>query len=560
MCHPDTRRAVQEMVFSWIAHDDGPKRILWMSGPAGCGKTAIAGSIAEVCEEKGLLVATFFFSSFAGSPSRRWKRFLIPTLVYQLMQSDGTGTLREHIISSVKRDPTVFRKRLKDQCKILLLEPLQRFTASRLPSSPQVIVIDGLDEVESEATTRDSSGSTTRLQAIQANEIDQVEILSALLQLVSNPVFPFRIFISSRPERWIRGFFAAEAAKSVTRELFLDDKYNPDDDIELFLRNKFSDIRHRYNIPSNWPTENAIKTLVHRASGQFIYAATAIRFVQDGTHPPALQLERVLQLKHEATDGSPLAALDALYVNVLSSGPEPWLASEWIMLLGTEHYPSLPARYCRQLFETTTGQAEHLLGNLSSLIHTPAFDDVSSPYRIYHRSLCDFLRVQRGQDVSRRDAMGLREKSYIQIFQSASITVGCCLVPNDSLVFDRSLPDKAPWIPLAPSEARPFFQTLLKDDWASFLESVLTVFGEHNSRGITGSHLELEWWVRTAMASNPDLAPQNIAQMFWRVHADVSTLRLLPQRAMALTPCFYCSVTTSGTCVLLYVSNGGRPS
>lgn len=213
MCHPDTRKAVQENVFSWIAHDDGPKRILWMSGPAGCGKTAIAGSVAEICEEQGLLAATFFFSSFAGSPSRRWKRFLISTLAYQLMQSDGTGTLREHIISSVKRDPTVFRKRLKDQCRTLLLEPLQLSAASRLPSSPQLIVIDGLDEVESEATTRDSSGSTTRLQAIQANEIDQVEVLSALLQLVSNPVFPFRIFISSRPERWIRAFFRRRASE-----------------------------------------------------------------------------------------------------------------------------------------------------------------------------------------------------------------------------------------------------------------------------------------------------------------------------------------------------------
>ncbi|KAJ3521406.1 hypothetical protein NMY22_g12335 [Coprinellus aureogranulatus] len=81
-CHPDTRKAVQEDIFSWMTHDDRdgePKKILWMSGPAGCGKTAIAGSVAETCQERGILAASFFFSSFSPSLSRRRKRFLIPT-------------------------------------------------------------------------------------------------------------------------------------------------------------------------------------------------------------------------------------------------------------------------------------------------------------------------------------------------------------------------------------------------------------------------------------------------------------------------------------------------
>ena len=42
--------------------------MLWLFGPAGAGKSAIAKRIAEIATEKGLLIATFFFSRT--SPTR----------------------------------------------------------------------------------------------------------------------------------------------------------------------------------------------------------------------------------------------------------------------------------------------------------------------------------------------------------------------------------------------------------------------------------------------------------------------------------------------------------
>jgi len=35
--------------------------ILWLYGAAGAGKSAIAHSLAEICEKDGFLLATFFF-------------------------------------------------------------------------------------------------------------------------------------------------------------------------------------------------------------------------------------------------------------------------------------------------------------------------------------------------------------------------------------------------------------------------------------------------------------------------------------------------------------------
>ncbi|TEB20194.1 hypothetical protein FA13DRAFT_1645330 [Coprinellus micaceus] len=61
-CHPETRTAVQEDIISWIT----TQRIMWLSGPAGAGKTAIAGSVAETCEDMGLLAGSFFFRHSQG--------------------------------------------------------------------------------------------------------------------------------------------------------------------------------------------------------------------------------------------------------------------------------------------------------------------------------------------------------------------------------------------------------------------------------------------------------------------------------------------------------------
>ena len=86
-CHPETRVAVQGQLVGWSENGDqeeDPKKIVWVTGPAGGGKTAIMGSTADTCQEEGLLACCFFFSSFTGSTNRRFKRCLVPTLAYQL--------------------------------------------------------------------------------------------------------------------------------------------------------------------------------------------------------------------------------------------------------------------------------------------------------------------------------------------------------------------------------------------------------------------------------------------------------------------------------------------
>ncbi|TEB33979.1 hypothetical protein FA13DRAFT_1812518 [Coprinellus micaceus] len=347
-CHPETRKAVQEDILSWAGYgnnDDDPMQLLWLSGPAGSGKTAIMGTISDKFREEGRLAATFFFSSVSGSTDRQSKRRLVTTLAYQLQQQQGLEPHLSHLVSAaIRKDPAIFDKNLKEQME-------------------------------------DS---------------------------VNDHAFPFRVIISSRPEHHIRHFFTTLPA-NYTAQIFLDDKYQPDDDITLFLSSKFAEIRRRYDhLPPTWPTESNIRTLVERASGQFIYVATVIRFIDTPPKLPQDQLNIVLKIRPpEGTN--PFASLDALYTSILMSSPDPhetvlWLRAYLILQRAYNSWGNvsvrMPAWIYDRFFESTAGQAQMLL-QLPSLVHLVELGESktisisNATYALYHKSFPDFLEDPR---------------------------------------------------------------------------------------------------------------------------------------------------------------------
>ncbi|KAJ2927066.1 hypothetical protein H1R20_g9981, partial [Candolleomyces eurysporus] len=206
-CHPETRVAVREEITSWIMHGDGdaqPTKILWVTGPAGTGKTAIMGSIADTCQEDGSLAACFFFSSFSGSANRRSKRCMVFTLAYQLIQHVSLHQVKRQILAAIECNPAIFEQKLEVQLHQLILQPLRDCRGSSDVSTwPKVIVIDGLDECEAEQYHDNSQTNVPT----RSKEDDQTEILSILYKAASAQDFPFRIIIASRPEHIIHSFF-----------------------------------------------------------------------------------------------------------------------------------------------------------------------------------------------------------------------------------------------------------------------------------------------------------------------------------------------------------------
>ncbi|TEB29550.1 hypothetical protein FA13DRAFT_1775480 [Coprinellus micaceus] len=393
-CHPETRLAVQEHILGWAGYGDKKppeQQILWVSGPAGAGKTAIMGTIADTLKKDGKLAASFFFSSFSKSKERGVKDHFVTTIVYQLTQHEGLENLKSAILSSVQKDPSIFKKCLREQAEALILKPLRQ-VALQPGALPEVIIIDGLDECG--AIIHDDFKDSERTSAQNLRESDQLEVLSILQDLVKDASCPFRVIVASRPETVIKVSFSCLQPQACS--IFLDDKYNPDVDITLFLKAKFAQIRLRYTrISPAWPREADIQQLVRNASGQFIYAATVIRFMETRRSTPQEQLKIVL--KTRLTDSSnPLELLDALYGQVVKSSHKPiealtWLKAYCTLDLAGDFGPTKAWFWCK-LCESSEGEADFLLEKLSALL---CASDLDAPCEasivFYHKSFQDFL-------------------------------------------------------------------------------------------------------------------------------------------------------------------------
>ena len=379
-CHPNTRTAILKDIISWFQDGDSETQALWLHGPAGAGKTAIAHSIAEMIQAEGQLAAGFFFSRTA--TGRNHDKCLIATIAYQIMQSIPEA--RSFIEEAATRDPLIFMKSLSTQIRHLIVHPLKHMLAGPHTSSfPMLIVIDGLDEcspVES-----------------------QTNILTVIHTAFSQNSFPFRVLISSRAEPSIRDVFDSELADS-THQISLDDKYEPDRDIALYLRSKFSEVfrKHRRNrgmssLPQPWPSEEAIQTLVKKASGQFIYAATVIRYIDVRHQRPDERLKIVLGLSGSLNDkapSNPFTELDELYQQIFRSVLDISFASHLLGALLILKTP-LPIDSFESLLGIQPGDTELALCNLHSVVRIPNNIDEhsgnSTYIGLYHASLGDFL-------------------------------------------------------------------------------------------------------------------------------------------------------------------------
>ena len=294
-CHPDTRKAVRQIILDWICSESSTSFFFWLYGPAGAGKTAILQAIAELlCSPSGSsqnFGASFFFSR--GKTGRDQGHFLFSTIAYQLaLKVPG---LRQHLNRIMKSDPTLHTKSMDVQLRTLIVNAFQNL--SPLPQRPYLVIIDGLDECHDKAA--------------------QQSILRLLCETITVHKLPLRFLIGSRPESHIRANFDQESLYTITRRVVLDETFNPERDIRLLLRDGFAKICAEKSISSHpWPREGIIDLLVQRSSGQFIYAATVLKFVDAEFCSPMKQLELVLK-----PDPTAFSDLDHLYTQILSVYP-----------------------------------------------------------------------------------------------------------------------------------------------------------------------------------------------------------------------------------------------
>ncbi|TFK43931.1 hypothetical protein BDQ12DRAFT_675820 [Crucibulum laeve] len=380
-CHPETRQAILADILEWIEDFNGTFQAIWLNGPAGAGKSAIAQTVAEECASRNQLAASFFFSRTV--PDRNNPDRLVPTLAYQLaINIPGTATRIKEILN----------KSIEIQLDELVMKPVTDVERTSLLS--KVITIDGLDECQGEASQR---------------------LILQLVHKLLNAQFPIHILIASRPEPWIRDEFDAPTFSEKCRRITLTTSISANEDIRTVLRDGFCSIhespRHRHTmklVPKPWPSSRDIEELVRKSSGQFIYASTVLKYVGDADFMPTQRLKQVLTLT--PTYSSAFSELDQLYLQVLLTCPDikQTMHILGIILTASKAYkvdenplaastrlPNL--RIIEQLLSLEPGEGYLALRRLHSLIQLPEVDEAANS-QVYiqfcHASFPDFLRDQ----------------------------------------------------------------------------------------------------------------------------------------------------------------------
>ncbi|KAL3456232.1 hypothetical protein BJX64DRAFT_294281 [Aspergillus heterothallicus] len=370
-CLPGTRISLLNDISRWALSADD-KCIFWLNGMAGTGKSTISRTVARMLREKKFLGASYFFKRGEGDQGNAKKFF--PTLVQQLM---GRFPMLKPSLSKTLRDnPDVTSKSLREQFDVLLLQPLKALDEASRRSQPTVIVIDALDECE--------------------DEYDTKSIIRLLPLLQKAESIRLRIFVTSRPEVHIKLGFS-EIKDHQYQDLVLHDiaEELTESDINLYFEHQFVMLKRDRNILDHWPTCDTIKELVRISAPLFISAATICRYIQNSRLDPKLRLAELLKDQSKY-----VSRMDKIYLPILTrlisdnkndAHEQQHLVEEFQTIVGTIVLLVNPLSITTlsSFLKIDADRISDFLDSFQSVLNVP--EHRNSPVRILHLSFRDFL-------------------------------------------------------------------------------------------------------------------------------------------------------------------------
>ncbi|RXW19435.1 hypothetical protein EST38_g6423 [Candolleomyces aberdarensis] len=393
-CFPGTREGVITEITTWAnAVDSEPgtedreigttvsalvvytptPHIYWLHGFAGCGKSAVSLKIADIFEESGRLLASYFFFRNAGDRSTM-RRFAV-TLANQL--ASALPATMPFIETALRADPGLLNScvSLTRQLERLVYRPFQAVMAGdileeALTKGPFIIVIDGLDECEDR-------------QGVE-------EFIDQMLDFFeTHPDIPLRIFIASRVEQHIRERLETDGVRLADLN-----RHSPHKDIEKFLQVSFQKVAKRDRVIRTyvqargaWPTRSDMNKLISHINGSFVLASSMFKYiVQPATaEDPLSPMERLpLTLN--------MNGLDGLYTRTLALSQHIPHFRNVISTIALLKQP-LPIVDIADLLGIEAFEVVRVLLNLQAIIHVPGTDD-EADVTLCHTSLRDFLTTE----------------------------------------------------------------------------------------------------------------------------------------------------------------------
>ena len=411
-CLPDTRIDLLKEIYNWADGQD-ERCIFWLNGLAGTGKSTIARTVARSYFEQDRLVASFFFSRGGGDVSHAGK--FVTSIAVQLASS--VPAFHRHICDAIAKGSDIASQSLRDQWHQLVLHPILKLDHSGCQSS-YVLVVDALDECD--------------------DDRDIGIILQLLAEAQSLGTVQLRVFLTSRPEIPIRYGFC-QILESEHKEFILHNisRLIVDHDISVFLAHNLTIIGRTNSLRTGWPGAEAISCLVQNASGLFIWAATACRFIREGRQFATKRLAMILEGNSTAIT-APEKHLNEIYITVLKNSiSQDYMDEEkealYTMLqriLGSivVLLSPLSAHSLSKLLHTSKEDIDRTLEDLHAILDIP--EDKTRPLRLHHPSFRDFLlNEERCKDpnfwLDEKQAHQRLAKGCIQ-FMSGSLTQDIC--------------------------------------------------------------------------------------------------------------------------------------
>lgn len=377
-CLSDTRTDLLQQIAGWTT-DQAGKRIFWLCGKAGTGKSTIARTVAQKLDGDSLLGASFFFKR--GHAGRSHAGLLFPTIARQL--ADLFPAIARAIAASLDQDSLLCDRYLSTQFDHLLLQPLRKVDPISVPPAGVVLVIDALDECDNSESIR-----TTLLLLSRVEEITSIRL---------------RIFVTSRPELPVElGFMNMSGDLHHDVRLEVAQEVSIEHDIRVFYEYQFSEIRKSSllqgdELPAEWPGEQSTRALVVQAAPLFIFAFTVSRYIS--ANPRRNLATMLLQSRDKSLTGLKGTYLPILEQVVASEGDgeQEDRILDFKAVVGSIVllYDPLSASALARLLGVEAGDIGRVLRPLHSVLNIPRAPDGRidrmMPITLFHLSFRDFL-------------------------------------------------------------------------------------------------------------------------------------------------------------------------
>jgi hypothetical protein len=282
------------------------------------------------------------------------------------------------ISDAIIEQKDIANETLSDQWHQLVLRPLSRLESGSSPSL-YVLVVDALDECDSEGDIRIILQLLTKARTLKTVRLR--------VFLTSRPEIPLRHGFSQIPDTELQDFVLHNISPSIINH-----------DISIFLQYNLNLIAGERSLGTGWPGKQIVERLVDNASGLFIWAATASRFIREGKRFAAKRLDMILE-SSSTTINAPEMHLNEIYLTVLRQSVSPDYTVEEVeelrrilkSLLGSivTLFSPLSTQSLSRLVKTSQEEVDQTLDDLHAILDIPK--DHNCALRLHHPSFRDFL-------------------------------------------------------------------------------------------------------------------------------------------------------------------------